>query len=159
MYAVRPARKDDYQNMLKVLETANMHYVPSDEMPELDWKQCFVAERCSDKKIVGMSGWVMKGTDAAKTTLMAVLPECRGYNVGHMLQTIRMVAAYYSGAKVMVTNADRPNTIDWYKRKFGYKEIGRLQKIHEFGRPDVSEWTTLETDLEFYMRGEDHVSD
>jgi len=142
--------------MLTVLETANMHYVPSEEMTELAWQKCFVAERCSDRKIVGMSGWTMTGPATAKTTLMAVLPECKGYNIGHMLQTVRMVAAYYSGATRMITNADRPETIDWYQRKFGYREIGKLPKVHEFGLPDVWEWTTLETDLKGFMLGDDN---
>ncbi len=154
MYSIRPARKEDYAAMLRVLETVNMHYVPSEEMAELAWQQCFVAERTSDREIVGMSGWTMIAGNAAKTTLMAVLPECRGYNVGHMLQTVRMVAAYYCGATRMITNADRPETIDWYKRKFGYQEIGTLPKVHEFGRIDVPEWTTLETSLIEFMRGE-----
>lgn len=153
MYMIRPAKEKDYAEMLRVLKTVNMHYIPSEEMPLLDWKNCFVAERCADHYIVGMSGWVMTAPDAAKTTLMAVLPECRGFNLGHMLQTIRMVAAYYSGAGKMITNADRPETIDWYKRKFGYTEIGHLQKVHEFGLHDVHEWTTLETNLEHFMRG------
>jgi ribosomal protein S18 acetylase RimI-like enzyme len=142
--------------MLAVLKSANMHYVPSEEVTELAWQKCFVAESCVAHLIVGMSGWIMTGPAAAKTTLMAVLPECKGYNLGHMLQTIRMVAAYHSGAKTMVTNADRPETIDWYKRKFGYREIGKLPKIHEFGLPDVWEWTTLETDLERFMLGESY---
>ena len=159
MYLIRPARKNDYEDMLKVLEPANMHYVPSEEMPELDWHMCFVAERAKDKTIVGMSGWKMTGPKSSKTTLMAVLPECRGYNVGHMLQTVRMVAAYYSGAEIMVTNADRPETIEWYIRKFGYNKIGHIPKVHEFGLPDVDEWTTLETDLKIFMHGESDAAD
>ena len=39
------------------------------------------------------------------------------------------------GRKAVVTNADRPETIDWYKRKLGYREIGSLEKVHEFGDP------------------------
>lgn len=159
MYLIRPARQADHEKMLTVLESANMHYVPSEEMAELPWQKCFVAEGCADGKIVGMSGWAMTGPDSAKTTLMAVLPECRGYNLGHMLQTIRMVAAYYSGAIRMVTNADRPETIDWYIRKFGYRRIGTLPKIHEFGLSDVHEWTTLETNLETFMQGEKYATD
>lgn len=159
MYTIRPARADDFETILTVLEPANMHYVPSEEMPELDWQKCFVAERCADGRIVGMSGWTMTGEDSAKTTLMTVLPECRGHNVGHMLQTVRMVAAYYNGAARMVTNADRPDTIEWYKRKFGYREIGRLPKVHEFGLPEVAEWTTLETDLIKFMLGKINETD
>lgn len=158
MYIIRPARKSDYENMLSVLETVNMHYVPSEEMHELLWNYCFVAERTADGSIVGMSGWAMTGTDSAKTTLMAVLSECRGHNLGHMLQTIRMVAAYYSGAVRMITNADRPETIQWYINKFDYQQVGTVKKIHEFGLAEVDEWTTLETNLQTFMLGEDNVT-
>ena len=47
------------------------------------------------------------------------------------------------GAKKVVTNADRPKSINWYKKQ-GYVEVGSYPKIHEFGLPDVHEWTTLE---------------
>ena len=56
------------------------------------------------------------------------------------------------GCKAVVTNADRPETIDWYKRKFGYREIGRLQKVHEFGDPAIFHWTMLAADIESWVR-------
>ena len=146
MYRYRPARKSDYPAMLSVLETVNMHYVPSKEVQTLDWKKCFVTED-GEGKVVGMSGWDALNITCAKTTLMAVLPECRGHNVGHTLQTIRMMVAYHKGFEWMITNADRPDTIAWYKKNFGYYEVGSIPKEHEFGLPDVHEWTTLRTDL------------
>ena len=146
MYRYRPARKRDYQAMLEVLETVNMHHIPSLEVRELDWRYCFVAES-REGKIVGMSGWARLNKRCAKTTLMAVLPECRGHDVGHALQTIRMITAYHNNYEHMVTNADRPDTIAWYKKNFGYEEVGKLPKEHEFGLTDVHEWTTLRTSL------------
>ena len=82
MYIYRPARIKDYTNMLKVLETANMHHIPSREVPKLDWKYCFVATN-KEGKIVGMSGWEPVNEKSCKTTLMAVLPECKGFGVGN----------------------------------------------------------------------------
>jgi len=87
-----------------------------------------------------------------KTTLMAVDPTHRGLGVGQRLQEIRMIELRSLGCKVVVTNADRPETIDWYKRKFGYREIGGLEKEHEFGDPAVVRWTTLEADIERWFR-------
>ncbi|HEY6770967.1 MAG TPA: hypothetical protein VI035_00800 [Solirubrobacterales bacterium] len=42
-----------------------------------------------------------------------------------------------AGATRVITNADRPETIAWYKRHFGYREVGEVAKLHEFGLPDV----------------------
>jgi ribosomal-protein-alanine N-acetyltransferase len=50
----------------------------------------------------------------------------------------------------VITNADLPETIAWYRRKFGYRQVGTLPKLHEFGDPSVAEWTTLECDLDAY---------
>ena len=51
------------------------------------------------------------------------------------------------------SNADRPATIRWYKRRFGYREVGRLEKLHSFGDPNLSHWTTLQLDLLEYIGG------
>ena len=153
MYRYRTARHDDYDGMLRVLETANMHHIPSEEVDELRVQDCFV---CTDKEgtIVGMCSWKSIDNEECKTVLMAVSPEHKGMNIGHTLQTMRMVAAHWYGHDVMITNADRPDTITWYKKNFGYYEIGVIKKEHEFGLPDVHEWTTLETHLGEFFRVE-----
>ena len=143
--SIRPARESDMAEMLRVLETANMHHVPSEEMPGLDWRCCFVAERGS--KVIGMSGYKIVAEGEGKTTLMAVDPTYRGGGVGMGLQVERLRAMARQGVRSVVTNADRPATIAWYKKHFGYEQIGNLPKIHEFGDPDVGEWTTLRMDL------------
>lgn len=144
-FTLRPARPDDLPAMLAVLEPANMHRVPSPEMPELDHRCCFVAE--SNGRIIGMSGYRLISASEAKTTLMAVLPGYRGWEIGKALQVRRMEALLALGIRWLETNADRPETIAWYKKHFGYVEIGSLAKLHEFGRPDIDRWTTLRTDL------------
>ena len=122
-----------------------MHYIPSAEMPELDLQCCCVAE--VKTRIVSMSGYKILTPDEAKTTLMAVLPEFRGWGIGLALQKWRMNELCKRGIKSLVTNADRPETIAWYKQHFGYQEIGTIPKGHEFGHPDISHWTTLQVDL------------
>ena len=52
-----------------------------------------------------------------------------------------------AGAVRVVTNADRPETIAWYERHFGYRRVGEVRKLHEFGLADVDRWTTLEASL------------
>ncbi len=147
---IEKACEGDMAAMLAVLETVNMHHVPSREMPELDWRCCFVA-RAGDR-VVGMSGYTLLSETAGKTTLMAVDPAYRRFGFGMKLQTARLRAMAALGAKTVVTNADRPVTIAWYKKHFGYRQIGTDPKVHEFGDPDVKEWTTLEMDLEAWMQ-------
>jgi len=146
---IRPAESSDFPSMLAVLETANMHYIPSDEMPELDWHHCFVATRGDE--VVGMSGYKILGDGQGKTTLMAVDPEYRRSGIGMSLQMERLLAMAQRGVQFVTTNADRPATIRWYQKHFGYRKIGNLKKIHEFGDPGVEEWTTLRLDLMAWM--------
>lgn len=142
---IRHARRDDIPDILHVLAKYNMHHIPSPEMPELDHRFFYVAE--DGDALIGAAGYKIISPEKAKTTLMAVLPKFRGYGIGEKLQLKRMQAARSLGCEIMITNADRPETINWYKKKFGYIEVGKLKKLHPFGCEDIDEWTTLETDL------------
>jgi ribosomal-protein-alanine N-acetyltransferase len=148
-FVIRPALlPDDRQQMLRVLETANMHHVPSPEMEDFDVGSWFVAE--TDAAIVGVAGFRLLDRDGeliGKTTLLAVDPQARRHGVGGALQTLRMRLMREAGATRVITNADRPATIAWYERKFGYRRVGELPKLHEFGLPEVETWTTLEAPL------------
>jgi ribosomal-protein-alanine N-acetyltransferase len=149
---IERARPDDMAGMLAVLQTVNMHHVPSQEMPELDCRCCFVAR--AGGRVVGMSGYKLVSETEGKTTLMAVDPAYRRFGLGMRLQSARLRAMAALGVKTVVTNADRPVTIEWYKKHFAYRKIGTEPKVHEFGDPDVHEWTTLEMDLEAWMQRE-----
>lgn len=142
---IRPAQESDVPAILEIMETANMHHVPSPEMEELNWK-CFFVAMC-DGKIVGAAGFKVLNPGEGKTTLMTVHPDYRRLGIGMMLQKKRMLALKKLGIKTLYTNADIPETIKWYKKNFGYKEIGKLKKLHSFGDPRIDEWTTLKTDL------------
>jgi ribosomal-protein-alanine N-acetyltransferase len=141
----RRASKSDRDAVLRVLECANFHHIPSPEMPELDLARFFVAE--DRGTIVGVAGFKVTDDGNGKTTLMAVEPAYRGQGLGERLQELRMEEMRGLGCTKVVTNADRPATIAWYKRKFGYREIGSVPKEHQFGDPSVDRWTTLEADL------------
>lgn len=136
----------DIPHMFAVLKTANMHHVPSPEMPHLDWACFFVAVVAAN--VVGLAGYKIISPETAKTTLMAVEPEYRKYGIGRALQEKRMAHLAKMGVKTLTTNADLPETIAWYKKYFGYREVGRLPKIHEFGNPEIHEWTTLQVNLQ-----------
>ena len=148
-FRLRPARlPGDRDPMLSVLETVNMHRVPSPEMDDFDVGRWFVAEVEGD--VVGVAGYriLRDGAGlAGKTTLLAVLPEHRELGIGRALQELRMDLMRDAGASRVITNADRPETIAWYERHFGYHRVGEVEKIHEFGLPDVDRWTTLEAPL------------
>ena len=144
-YVINTADPLDWPGMLCVLQTANLHHIPSPEMPGLSLETTFVAR--NGEGIAGVGGYKMTGPKAAKTTLLAVHPNYRGSPIGRRLQEQRMAAAKAAGAETLTTNCDLPAVINWYKRLFGYHEVGTLPKLHSFGDPDIDRWTTLETDL------------
>lgn len=148
-FGIRPARlPEDREGMLRVLETANMHRVPSPEMDDFDVGEWHVAE--AQGLIVGVGGFRILSTPegpVGKTTLLAVHPDARELGIGRALQELRMELMRHAGATRVITNADRPETIAWYQRHFGYRVVGEVEKLHEFGLPEVDRWTTLEASL------------
>ena len=84
---------------------------------------------------------------------MAVDPALRGRGIGERLQRLRMRELRALGCELVVTNADLPETIAWYKRKFGYRDVGRVDKLHEFGAVEIDAWTTLEAKLDDALSG------
>ena len=149
---INKAKEEDRAFILKLLKQANMHYVPSKEMPELTYENYFVAK--IDDEIAGFCGYKVLSPKEAKTELMVVDTKHRGKGIGYILQAKRMEEMKKLGIKTLITNTDLPDTIRWYKEKFGYKEIGKLKKFHEFGDPNINEWTTLTVDLEVWNNKE-----
>jgi uncharacterized protein (DUF849 family)/N-acetylglutamate synthase-like GNAT family acetyltransferase len=148
-FVIERAQKSDRTAILRTMEPYNMHHVPSVEVKELDLSCFFVAK--IDGEIVGAAGYEMLSPTLAKTTLLGVLPEFTGLGIGQALQLARMEAVWKAGAKKLRTNADRPDTILWYKKHYHYSQIGTLAKLCPFGLADVDHWTTLETDLARYF--------
>ncbi|MFC1708226.1 GNAT family N-acetyltransferase [Planctomycetota bacterium] len=149
-FTVGRASPGDQDAILAVMEHWNMHHVPSAEMEEIDLEAFFVARIAG--RIVGAAGYKVVSQSVGKTTLLGVLPELSGKGIGKMLHERRLEAMHRLGVATVVTNADRPATIAWYKRRFGYREIGTLKKVCSFGDPSVDRWTTLELDLRAYFR-------
>ncbi len=151
-FSIERAGGGDLQAILEVMKPWNMHHFPSPEMEELD-PTCFFLARIDDK-IVGVAGYKLLSQTQAKTTLLGVLPEYSKMGIGRALHEARLRAMFQVGVKKVITNADRPATIDWYKKRYGYREIGTLKKLCSFGDPEVDSWKTLELDLGAYMRRE-----
>lgn len=144
-YRIRFARPGDIPGIVELMRPYNMHHIPSPEMGPLDDKCFIVAEQ--NAQLLGAAGYTFLSADVGKTTLMAVRPDCTRMGLGLKLQARRMQILRSLGCSKLITNADRPETIAWYKHHFGYREVGKLPKIHSFGRDDIHEWTTLEADL------------
>ena len=141
----------DLPEILSVLRRWNMHHIPSPEMKKIDFDTFFVAK--IDGKIVGISGYEILPDGSGKTTLLAILPELQGSEIGKALQEKRLEAMYAAGAKKVLTNADRPDTILWYRKHYNYKIVGSVKKSVSFGSEEIGHWTTLEMDLgEYFTR-------
>ncbi len=148
-YTIERASPDDYAAILSVMESWNMHHIPSAEMEELDLS-CFFVARLSGH-VAGAAGYKLLSPGKGKTTLLGILPEFSGMGIGKALQNARLDAMYESGVRSVLTNADRPETILWYKKHYGYRQIGILKKKCNFSLSDVDHWCTLEMDLDAYM--------
>ncbi len=149
-FIIEKARSDDRHAILQVMEQWNMHHIPSVEMEELNIA-CFFVARSSSGKVIGAAGYKILSKSRGKTTLLGVYPEISGLGIGKALQLARFEAMHKAGVKKVTTNADRPETIIWYKKHFGYYEIGREKKQCSFGLESVDHWTTLETDLDKFF--------
>jgi len=144
-FTIEKAEEKNKPDIFRLLKQANMHYIPSEEMPSLTYENYFVAK--VDGNVVGFSGYKILSKHDAKTELMVVDNNARGKGIGYALQVRRMEDMLVKGIQTLTTNSDLPESINWYKKYFGYKEIGKLKKIHEFGDPNIDEWTTLQVDL------------
>jgi 3-keto-5-aminohexanoate cleavage enzyme len=147
--SIEKASQRDRDGIIEVLRQWNMHHIPSLEMAELDLSCVFVAKLYD--RIVGVGGYKMLSETEGKTTVLAVYPEFQGFGIGRQLQEKRLDALHGLGAKTVTTNCDRPLTVVWYKKYFGYEEIGQLRKLCSFGREDIDHWTTLRMDLVKYI--------
>ena len=143
---IEKAEEKHKPDIFRLLKQANMHNIPSEEMPCLSYENYFVAE--VDNHVAGFCGYKILSPTEAKTELMVVDKNYRKLGIGFILQKKRMMDMYEKGIKTLTTNTDLPATIAWYKKHFGYKETGQLKKIHEFSDPNIAYWTTLQTDLQ-----------
>ncbi|MCF6310498.1 MAG: GNAT family N-acetyltransferase [Sulfurimonas sp.] len=122
-YTISKAVPQDRDDILRVLEPWNFHRIPSPEAEEIDFSCFFIAK--IDNKIVGVAGYKILSKDEGQTRLLAVYPEFQGSGVGKALQDTRLETMYKLGIKKIFTYPDRSEIILWYKKNYGYKEIGK----------------------------------
>ena len=145
---IRKMTDADLLGALRVLEEYGMAPTPDRadaERSALDVGNAFVA--LAGDRIVGVAGYIVHSKTYAETASLAVLPEAQGLSVGYRLQTARLDEMRARGILTVRTETDRPETVEWYVRMFGYRVTGTNPKKHAFSREDVDDWTVLELDL------------
>ena len=153
---IRKIRDEDRPKVVAILSQWNMVPVPpSAEVPDPERAgiddMAIVA--VAGDRVVGVASYIMHGPRRAETASLAVDPAWRGSGVGAQLQRARLAELKALGVEEIVTETDRPEVIEWYVRKFGYRVAGTKPKKHAFSRPDIDYWTILELDLRAWTPG------
>lgn len=149
-YQIRKAKLEDKHSILNILKVWNMHHIPSVEMEELDLTYYYVA--VVSERIIGLCGYKILSPKRGKTTLMALLPEFQGHDIGKKLHDIRLDDMYKAGVEIVTTNTDDIKSISWYKKHYNYRIVGKLKKLCSFGLKNIDYWTTIEMDLNDYFK-------
>lgn len=145
-------RPEDLPQALAILAHWNLAPVtpspaiPDPERSHIEIATTFVAEAAG--RIVGVASYLLHGGGLGETASQAVDPAFRGQGVGRALQLARLREMRARGVRLVRTESDRPETVDWLVRRFGYRVAGRRRKKHCFSLPEVDEWTVLELDLD-----------
>jgi|KBSMisStandDraft_5_1062788.scaffolds.fasta_scaffold19282_5 N-acetylglutamate synthase-like GNAT family acetyltransferase len=131
-----------FWNMAPIAPTAA---VPVPETTGLEPDRTTLATM--QQKIVGVASYILLKNAWAETTSLAVDPAWLGHGIGEKLQIARLKEMKMIGIQNVKTECDRPEVINWYVRKFGYRIVGTSPKKHDFCRHDVDHWTVLNLDL------------
>jgi len=151
MIKIRKMIPADLDQAIAILAKWNMapikpsNEVPNPERADLDVTKSFVA--FDGNQILGVSSYILLSDTTAETASLAVDPAYKGKGIGSMLQIARLKEMKRIGITKVRTETDRPETIQWYIKVFGYKVIGKNPKKHVFSNPDIAEWTVLELNL------------
>jgi len=119
-YRIRFARPEEIPAITELMRPYNMHHIPSPEMGPLDYKCFIVAEQ--NGRLLGAAGYTFLSDDVGKRRSWPCVPTAPvwGWAGNCKPDACRFCAA--SAASKSLTNADRPETIAWYKQHFGYRE-------------------------------------
>ncbi len=145
---IRKMALGDLNDVLSLLAKWNMAPRPDLENAERDSIEidhAFVA--LDGDAIVGTASYLALSESVAETASLAVEPAYKGKGVGYRLQMARIEEMKGRGFRTLRTETDRPETINWYIEKFGYRKVGTNPKKHTFSLPNVDYWTVLELDL------------
>jgi 3-keto-5-aminohexanoate cleavage enzyme len=156
MIKIRKMLPRDYDAVIEILAGWNMAPVaPSKEIPDpersnINIQNTFVA--LDGDAVVGVASYIELTPELAETASLAVNSRYKGSGIGFKLQEARLVEMIQKGIKCVRSETDRPETINWYIKNFGYHIAGKNPKKHSFSLSDVDSWTVLELDLENYKK-------
>ena len=148
---IRKMRAHDLERVTAILAFWSMAPAPASatlpdpELLAIPIDTTFVA--VVDGMIVGVGSYILVGDDRGQTLVLAVDPAYHIAGIGTGLQTARLGEMKALGIVEVQTDADRPEAIEWYVKKFGYRVVGRKPKKHTFGLEGVDHWPVLELDL------------
>ena len=145
-------RQEEFGAAVRLLAFWNMAPlppgVPGEEVEATGLEPDHTYVAVHDGRIVGVASFNLAGDGWAQTQSLAVDPDWVGQGLGERLQRARLAAIRALGVRRVRTEADRPETIAWYVRKFGYRIEGTVPKKQQrFSLPEVREWTVLILDL------------
>jgi predicted N-acetyltransferase YhbS len=150
--SIRPMREDDWEAVIAILKQWNMAPVPvSSAVPDPETTglaadgTTLVA--VAGESIIGVASFIEHAGAKAETVSLAVDRSWRGAGIGAQLQRARLNEMKARGIQQVLTETDRPDVVQWYVRKFGYRVAGTRRKKHAFSLPDVDHWTVLELSL------------
>jgi GNAT superfamily N-acetyltransferase len=149
---IRKMREEDRARVMEILAHWNMApRAPTAELPDPE-RSTIAADgtaivAVAGSRIVGVASYILHGGSRAETASLAIDPAWRGTGIGERLQNARLVELKARGVEKLRTECDRPEVIDWYVRKFGYRVVGTTPKKHAFSLGDVDRWTVLELNL------------
>ena len=151
MIALRRLRAEDLPAVIEVLAHWNMAPVapspacPVVERTALEPDIAFAA--LDGDRVVGVGSFWVRGDGWGETAVLAVHPDWQRRGIGGRLQSARLEDMKRSGVSRVRTEADRPEAIAWYQRRFGYRIAGTAPKKHAFSLAGVDHWTVLELEL------------
>src|SRR5262249_48823828 len=125
---LRKLSDDDLPRVIEILSFWNMApvaptaAVPVPETTGLEPDRTTLA--LIERTIVGVASYILLEKAWAETTSLAVDPAWRGHGIGERLQIARLKEMKALGVLNVKTECDRPEVIDWYVRKFGYRVAG-----------------------------------
>lgn len=155
---LRNMNDGDLERVTEILGAWNMApLLPSDALPDTELAAIPVATTLVaeiDGVIGGAGSYVLMDDGWGRTEILAVDRGYRGAGIGTRLQSARLTRMHALGVERVRTDADRPETIDWYVRHFGYRSVGTRAKKHPFGLTTVDRWTVLELDLRAWVRAQ-----
>ncbi|MDY6903684.1 MAG: GNAT family N-acetyltransferase [Thermodesulfobacteriota bacterium] len=142
---IHPAAIRDQKAIIKLLFRVGLQRLltgPNAMQPD----KCLVARNINT--VVGLTAWRSIHRQACHSLATVVRQDHQRSGIARALVIEKYRRLYDMGVRHVTVSTDNPVVIDWLKRKFAYRVVGRRKKHGEIGRPRVQHWTDMAVDLE-----------